>query len=110
MSGMDITSKDIIEILAASAGTKIKKIRLGGLLLEFDTEKHPDKNLSYAEHMEVESKGVQGWPPDPEHSQTSEPMMSDNELMLNEMADLLSIEDPAAFEELQLKILKQGQQ
>jgi hypothetical protein len=110
MNGIAFTSKELVEIINAAKESNLKSIQYAGLCLEFDTNFHPNKSISNAAHMDVLSVGEEGQPPGPNHF-ADEPTVNDDQLMLSEMADLLSIEDPASFEELQLKLMseKQGQ-
>ncbi len=102
---MNFTSDDVVKILTASKDINIRCIKLGDLHLEFDTNFHPNKHLVNAAHMDVLSVGEEGQPPGPIHLNDEQPQVSDDQLMLSEMADLLSIEDPALYEELQLKMM-----
>jgi hypothetical protein len=109
MSGMNFTSKEIIEIIQASKDSNLKSLHIAGLAIEFDTNFHPNKYHSNAAHMDVPVLGEEGQPPGPSHF-NDEPQVNDDQLMMSEMADLLSIENPALFEELQLKMMNnQGQ-
>jgi hypothetical protein len=104
---MNFTSDDVVKILTASKDINIRCIKLGDLHLEFDTNFHPNKHLVNAAHMDVLSVGGgEGQPPGPTHHLSDEqPQVNDDQLMLSEMADLLSIEDPALYEELQIKMM-----
>ena len=43
MSGMSITASDIVTILKAARASKVVKLKIGELEVEFDTNFHPNK-------------------------------------------------------------------
>lgn len=107
MSGMSFT--DLIAVINAAKDSNVKLIELEGLRLEFDTNFHPNKNHGYAAHMDVNGVGEEGQPPGPNHFPiTDEPRVTDDQLIMSEMSDLLAIEDPAEFERLQLEAISRG--
>ena len=106
---MTVTANDVVKIIQAAKTSKVSKITLDGILtIEFDTNPHPYKTKNNANHMEVASTvDSRGQLPGSLLSTYSESddKVSDNEMMLEELADQMAIEDPAQFEELQLKLM-----
>jgi hypothetical protein len=107
MSGMNITSEDVIEIIKACKNSRVTRLSFGDLHLLFDTENHPNKTKKSASHMDVSDVSTvgEGHPHGPSHP---DPQVEDETFTVTELADQLAIEDPAAYEELQMRGFLKG--
>jgi hypothetical protein len=105
MSGTIITAKEIIAIIKAASSSGVSALRIGEFSVAFDTNFHPNNHKTIS-HKDVMGEDEVGQPPGPT---TSDDQKTDDEFFLQEELDQMSIEDPAAFEEFQLKKLNKGE-
>ena len=106
---MNVTAVDVVTIIKACRASGVKKIKFETLEMEFDTEKHPNKTKNNASRKDVESTGDVGHPLGPLLSDTEKlPEYLDEEVLMNEMADQLVIENPAEYEQLQIAMMNKG--
>lgn len=110
MSGMNITANDIVTILKAARASKVTKLKIGELEVEFDTNFHPNKTKFNTGHKDVVSDDYEGLEIVPQLSNSDIPQepIYDEQLLFMEHLDQLSIENPAEYEAFQLKQLNQG--
>lgn len=107
MSGTTVTADDVVKIIKACKQSGVGYLKYETLEMRFDTEIHLNKTKDSTNHMDVVSASVEGQPPGPEAPSLDE-RMNDYGISVEEQVDQLAIEDPAAFEELQMRIFNKG--
>jgi hypothetical protein len=105
MNGMNFTSHELVEVIKACKASRVNYLKLGELVVKFDTGNHPDKTKRSAYHMDVVTTGGEGHPPGPI---LPDEKLDGDVMTMAELADQLAIEDPVAYEELQMKAFNQG--
>jgi hypothetical protein len=108
MSGMNTTRTSILDIIKACGEYGVSSFEHKGLTLKFYNNKHNNQNLNMAYSQDVNVRVDEGDDMLPESAFDGDELIAtDNQALQEEMLAQLAIDDPAAYEELQLKRLNE---